>query len=54
MRVYEFQCKHCDNVYQYDTPDAYPFCCGQTTKRKFSPQPIHFKTSGFYTTDSKD
>ena len=54
---YEYECPACGNVLliirsihdievDYDCPQ-----CGSTVNRKYSSTPVHFRGSGFYTTD---
>jgi putative FmdB family regulatory protein len=58
MPVYEYQCKNC--YYRFElkqsfNDDSIVTCpqCASKAKRIFSPVPIIFKGSGFYTTDSR-
>jgi len=58
MPVYEYQCKNCR--YKFELKQSFNdnsivTCprCGDNAKRIFSPVPLIFKGSGFYTTDSR-
>jgi putative FmdB family regulatory protein len=58
MPVYEYKCKNCHyrfELKQSFNDDPIVTCprCGGNAKRIFSPVPIIFKGSGFYTTDSR-
>jgi len=58
MPVYEYQCKKCHyrfELKQSFNDDSIVTCpqCASKAKRIFSPVPIIFKGSGFYTTDAK-
>ena len=58
MPTYDFKCKKCSEVVEVvrpsadDSPVPCPSCGGET-KRVFSPVGVHFKGSGFYSTDSR-
>ena len=58
MPVYEYQCKNCR--YRFELKQSFNdnsivTCpqCASKAKRIFSPVPLIFKGSGFYTTDSR-
>ncbi len=58
MPVYEYKCKNCHyrfELKQSFNDDPIVTCpqCASKAKRIFSPVPIIFKGSGFYTTDSR-
>jgi putative FmdB family regulatory protein len=58
MPAYDFKCKKCSEVVEVvrpstdDSPVTCPSCGGET-KRVFSPVGVHFKGSGFYSTDNR-
>ena len=58
MPIYEYECNHCSfrferkRKFSENTPVSCPQC-GNNTQRIFSPVPIIFKGSGFYSTDSR-
>ena len=58
LPIYEYQCTCCSSRFELkqdfseNNPVACPQC-GGTTQRIFSPVPIIFKGSGFYSTDSR-
>jgi len=55
MPIYEYRCEngHTFDVLQKFTDDALDECevCGSPARRVLHPVAIHFKGSGFYTTD---
>jgi putative FmdB family regulatory protein len=55
MPVYEYRCEngHTFEVLQRMSDDPVAKCqeCGATVQRVFHPVAVHFKGSGFYTTD---
>ena len=55
MPIYEYRCKrgHDFEEFQRMADDPLTACkiCGAPTQRVFSPIAVHFKGSGFYTTD---
>ncbi len=55
MPIYEYRCEkgHTFEVMQRMTDDALAECttCGAPVQRVFHPVAVHFKGSGFYTTD---
>jgi len=55
MPIYEYRCKkgHTFEVTQRMVDDAITECatCGAPVQRVFHPVAVHFKGSGFYTTD---
>src|SRR3954454_13939763 len=55
MPIYEYRCDngHTFEVLQRMTDDALAECqeCGAPVQRVFHPVAVHFKGSGFYTTD---
>ncbi len=55
MPIYEFRCRngHTFEVSQRMTDDPVTTCevCGAPVERVFRPVAVHFKGSGFYTTD---
>ena len=55
MPIYEYRCEkgHTFEVMQRMTDDSITECstCGATVQRVFHPVAVHFKGSGFYTTD---
>lgn len=56
MPIYEYRCLKCGHQFeklQNITDDAVSHCekCGERVTRLFHPVAIHFKGSGFYTTD---
>ena len=55
MPIYEYRCDngHTFEVMQSMTDDAISSCeeCGAPVERVFHPVAVHFKGSGFYTTD---
>ena len=55
MPIYEYRCKkgHTFEVMQRMADDALDECttCGAPVQRVFHPVAVHFKGSGFYTTD---
>ncbi len=58
MPAYDFRCKSCRHTFEVVRPageSSPPECpeCGGDTKRVFTPVGVHFKGSGFYSTDSK-
>jgi putative FmdB family regulatory protein len=58
MPAYDFRCTSCRHTFEVTRPAgeaSVPECpvCGAATKRIFTPVGVHFKGSGFYTTDSK-
>lgn len=58
MPVYEYECTCCPSRFELkrsfsdDSPVLCPEC-GENAVRIFSPVPVIFKGSGFYTTDSR-
>jgi len=58
MPIYEYKCDDCSTRFELrcnfsDEPESFcPECKGQA-RRVFSPVPVIFKGSGFYTTDSR-
>ena len=56
MPAYDFKCKACNAIVEVtraaDDESAVP-CpgCGKETRRVFSPVGVHFKGSGFHSTD---
>ena len=58
MPIYEYECNHCSfrfeqkQKFSENGPVPCPQC-GGNTRRIFSPTPIIFKGSGFYSTDSR-
>lgn len=58
MRLIDIQCLDCNKVSEVllkssEEKPKCPECGSENVKRKYSALPIHFKTSGFYTTDYK-
>ena len=55
MPIYEYRCRngHTFEVFQSMTDDPVASCeeCGTPVERVFHPVAVHFKGSGFYTTD---
>ena len=55
MPIYEYRCEdgHEFEVFQNMTDDPVSACevCGKPVQRVFSPVAVHYKGSGFYTTD---
>ena len=55
MPIYEYRCRngHEFEVFQSMSEDPVSRCgeCGAPTERVFHPVAVHFKGSGFYTTD---
>ena len=55
MPIYEYRCQngHSIEVIQSMSDDPVTSCeqCGAPTERVFHPVAVHFKGSGFYTTD---
>ena len=55
MPIYEYRCEsgHEFEVFQNMTDDPVSECevCGKAVSRVFSPVAVHYKGSGFYTTD---
>jgi putative FmdB family regulatory protein len=55
MPIYEYRCRngHAFEVLQSMTDDQLTACeqCGAPVERVFHPVAVHFKGSGFYTTD---
>jgi putative FmdB family regulatory protein len=55
MPIYEYRCRngHSLEVFQSMSDDPVSTCeeCGAPTERVFHPVAVHFKGSGFYTTD---
>ncbi len=55
MPIYEYRCPngHEFEVFQNMTDDPVSECevCGESVSRVFSPVAVHYKGSGFYTTD---
>jgi len=55
MPIYEYRCEngHLFEVFQSMSDDAVTECevCGAPVERVFHPVAVHFKGSGFYTTD---
>src|SRR5918992_2845567 len=55
MPIYEYKCAngHQFEVVQRMTDDPVAICevCGEPVERVFRPVAVHFKGSGFYTTD---
>ncbi len=55
MPIYEYRCPdgHDFEVFQSMTDDPVSVCevCGKPVERIFSPVAVHYKGSGFYTTD---
>jgi len=55
MPIYEYRCKngHEFEVFQAMSDDPVSACevCGEAVERIFRPVAVHFKGSGFYTTD---
>lgn len=58
MPVYEYECSSCSSRFELkrsfseDGPVSCPECGGET-QRIFSPVPVIFKGSGFYSTDHR-
>jgi len=59
LPIYEYECTCCSfrfelkQSFSENTPVSCPRC-GGSAQRVFSPVPIIFKGSGFYSTDSRD
>ena len=55
MPIYEYRCPdgHTFEVFQSMSDDPVSVCevCGKPVERVFHPVAVHFKGSGFYTTD---
>jgi putative FmdB family regulatory protein len=55
MPIYEYRCEngHVFEVFRSMSDDAVTACevCGAPVERVFHPVAVHFKGSGFYTTD---
>ena len=55
MPIYEYRCRngHTFEVFQSMSDDPVAACeeCGAPVERVFHPVAVHFKGSGFYTTD---
>ncbi|HYX78208.1 MAG TPA: FmdB family zinc ribbon protein [Solirubrobacterales bacterium] len=55
MPIYEYRCRngHQFEVFQAMSEDPVSSCqvCGEPVERVFRPVAVHFKGSGFYTTD---
>ena len=55
MPIYEYRCSngHSFDVFQSMSDDPVSSCeeCGAPVERVFNPVAVHFKGSGFYTTD---
>ena len=58
MPIYEYRCEngHTFEVFQSMSDDPITACeeCGAAVQRVFHPVAVHFKGSGFYSTDYKD
>jgi putative FmdB family regulatory protein len=58
MPIYEYRCEngHVFEVFRSMSDDAVTSCevCGAPVERVFHPVAVHFKGSGFYTTDYKN
>jgi len=57
--IYDYKCPECGRIKEVmtkplDTPEI-PSCdnCGLKMERQYHAVPVHFKGSGFYTTDYK-
>lgn len=58
MPAYDFRCTSCRHTFEVKRPASEtgnPPCplCKAETKRVFTPVGVHFKGSGFYSTDAK-
>ncbi|MHB8870395.1 MAG: FmdB family zinc ribbon protein [Thermoleophilia bacterium] len=56
MPTYEYRCDDCEHQFEVfqkmsDDPVEQCECCGNPVRRLLFPVAIHFKGSGFYTTD---
>jgi putative FmdB family regulatory protein len=56
LPIYEYRCEACGHTFEVfqkfsDAPVEVCERCGATVSRVFHPVAIHFKGSGFYTTD---
>ena len=59
MPIYEYECSGCSHRFELRksfNDDTLVSCpqCGCETQRIFSPVPVIFKGSGFYSTDNRD
>lgn len=59
MPTFDFQCKHCDHVFEFTRPFASkvkpscPSCSSKKVEKLIAPPAVHFKGAGWYKTDSK-
>lgn len=54
MPTYEYKCKVCGGVQEITksfADDTIPVCCQQSMEKVWRSAPIHFKGSGWYSTD---
>jgi len=49
--VYEFECKNCEKIYEFNDNKELAFCCNQELKRRWSIGGIKFNGAGFYKND---
>ncbi len=59
MPIYEYECTCCSSRFELKksfSDNSLVFCpqCGGKAQRIFSPVPVIFKGSGFYSTDSRE
>lgn len=56
MPIYEFKCLICNAQYEViheAGEERLPVCCGISMERVWTAPAVHFKGSGFYSTDNK-
>lgn len=51
--VYEFKCKQCGTIYEFNDREVEVECCDEVLIRNYSIAGIKFKGTGFYSTDSR-
>ncbi len=57
MPIYEYRCKSCEHTFEVfakmsdPAPDSCPECAGGQIEKVLHPVSVHYKGSGFYSTD---